>query len=516
MAFKSYTRLSDARRERAFQGRLEQLVALGQECGLGEYLGNVQENDVDGSGKPKPASAWKKHLIKLPNGQVQYRVIRPRFADDVIPDLTAGISYVAEDDDRLYRNIPDCIAVTDACQYSGASIYTLSGTLTITNGGDPDERKRAMDLAREAEAYSDSISRHVKRGRKRHQGTFQGGRRRFGFTHDPEADEYEKTLLIIDDEAELIRAAASDILDRDTSLAAIARRWREGGVITVTGTTNWTPRQVKEVITKPAISGLALHNGDLKQGNWTPILDQPIWERLVKTLNAPERRTSSQSNEPRHLASGLALCGNCKDGTTVRATGRVGATFYTCSGGVAHLKRQAKYVDPWIEYNITAWLSRDHTIALMPEPKPGIDTTKLLKEQKEFRKRQAGALEMYRKGLIDREQLEKELAEYKVELTRIDAQLASSAKPDPIPEFRHHGPTRQIWHDLPLERKRDIIRQAVDITILPSALRGRAGFDRNSVTIIVQKTGETLDATQWPEAEGFEAYLAAIGTGKGE
>lgn len=81
----------------------------------------------------------------------------------------------------------------------------------------------------------------------------------------------------------------------------------------------------------------------------------------------------------------------------------------------------------------------------------------------------------------------------------IEAQLAQSDQPDPIPEFRRgrHSPTRQIWESLPLARRRAIIRKLVTVTILPTAARGAAPFDRDAVRIVLNETGGRLDVREW-------------------
>ena len=141
--------------------------------------------------------------------------------------------------------------------------------------------------------------------------------------HAQDTAKYHKTLIMVPDEADVLRDAAADILDRDISLRAVARDLRERGVPNTTGTASWSAQSLKRVLLKSAIAGLAVHRGVLRPAPWPVILERDIWERLKAKLEDPARRTSDRGNEPRWLLSGIGLCGGCDDGTTVRATGCV-------------------------------------------------------------------------------------------------------------------------------------------------------------------------------------------------
>lgn len=68
----------------------------------------VIENDADESGRLKPASAFKRQRIVMPDGRVRYRVIRPGF-QSVLDDLMTGRAQavLAEDLDRVAREPRD-------------------------------------------------------------------------------------------------------------------------------------------------------------------------------------------------------------------------------------------------------------------------------------------------------------------------------------------------------------------------------------------------------------------------
>ena len=385
-----------------------------------------------------------------------------------------------------------------ACKGNARS---LSGSLTFTDGGTDSEIDMARMLVTMANKSSRDTSRRVKSARERWHGkSFFGGRRPFGYAIAQGTEEYHRTLIIVPDEAKLIRGAAADILDRDITLRAIARDWREKGVPTASGSAKWNTVIVKQVLIKPMVAGLQAHNGVLKEAPWEPVLDRDVWERLVEKLNDPERRTNGGllGMEPKWLLSKIATCGTCNE--LVNVTGANSERYigpcYHCPAGY-HVRRNALLCDAWVERNVTAYISVHGATILQPEPRLEIDADALRAEQKKIRERRAYQLELHGDGLIDDGELKTRLRQFAERLAVVDAQLAQSAKPDPLPEFRRHGPTRKIWHDLPLARRRAIIRQMVEVKIYPTTKRGR-GFDADAVVITIKETGERLDVRTWP------------------
>jgi site-specific DNA recombinase len=497
-----YLRLSDARIEEAFEGRETKLRAFADTLGWTVHR-VVVENDVYPDGRVKPASAWRRRKIKTPSGGVELRTVRPGFrsmVDDIVTGRVNGL--LAEDLDRVLRQPRDGEDLLDAVEQKRANVRSLSGSLKLTDGGTSDERFTARILAAAATKSSEDTARRVRDSRERWFGkSYQGGPRPYGFVHAQDTEQYQRTLLIVDDEADVIRKAADDILNKDISLRSIARDLRERGVPDAHGRCKWTSESLKNILTKPAVAGLMTHKGELKEAPWDAILDRDIWEQLCASLNDPSRRLD-HANEPKYLLSGIAQCGICSNGETVRVTG--GKKHYLKPSYVCrahdHLKRQALATDAWVERNVTAYLSRHGVDIEKPEPRPDINRDALRAEQKKLRSRKETQIRMHALGEIEDADLAVGLRVIRDRLNVIEAQLAQSDQPDPIPEFRRHGPTRRIWASLPLTRKRAILRKLVTVTILPTARKfGRAGgLDCDSVRIVVRETGDVLDVREWP------------------
>jgi DNA invertase Pin-like site-specific DNA recombinase len=508
----AYLRLSDARVEEAFEGREPKLRALAANLGWTVHR-VVIENDVYPNGKPKGASAWKRREIRTPSGKIELRVIRPKFRE-VLDDLEAGRvnSVLCEDLDRLVRDPRDLEDLIDAIRKCKGTVRSVSGNVIFTDGGTDSELSMARVQIAMINKSSSDTSRRVKNSRERWWGkSYFGGKRPFGYAIAQDTEEYHRTLIVIPDEAKLIRDAVTDVLERDIALRAIARDWRERGIPTASGKAMWTADIVRRVISKPTVAGLQIHNGVTKSAPWEPILVQDVWERLTAKLNDPGRLTHS-GVEPKWLLSKIAMCGTC--GETVVITGSRPAKHaeqarkrraaqgpkYNCPAGY-HVQRSALHSDAWVERNVTAYISVHGATILKPEPRKEINANALRAEQKKIRERRAYQLDLHGEGLITDGELKTRLHQFAERLAVIDAQLAKSDNPDPLPEFRHHGPTRKIWHDLPMARKRAIIRQLVDVKICTTTRRG-AGFDADAVKITIKETGQPLDVRSWPaEAE---------------
>jgi hypothetical protein len=375
----------------------------------------------------------------------------------------------------------------DAVELSGATCRSLSGSLTLTGGGTDAERFTARILAATANKSSADTARRVADARERLAGqSWHGGQRPFGYRHDPDAPKYHKTLITDQDEAKVIRDAATAILaegDEKISLKAIARDLRDRGVPTVTGTA-WTASTLRDILVKPTVAGIVISGGAELAAPWPAIIEPDRWRRLRDTLTDPGRRTNGQTgNAPRWLVSKMALCGICADGkATVHATSGGGRpAAYRCDA-LNHLWRDAAHVDEYVAAVVVERLSRPDVAGLLrPPPRPGTNTAALRAEARKLHDRKRAQMRMHAAGAIDDGDLAAGMKEIRARLAQIDAQLAVSDQPDPLAEFRDR-PAAAVWESLPLPRRRAVVRLLATVTILPAGRKGR-GFDPSTVRV---------------------------------
>jgi site-specific DNA recombinase len=482
----------DAGDETTFDAREQELRDWCGDEGY-EVVRVAIENDTDSNGKLRGASAYKRPVkVITPSGLVNFRTRRPVWAS-VLLDLQEGRAdvLVCEDMDRACRDFRDLSDLLDAVAVRGASAVSPSGSLRLTRGGTPDEIETAHDRVKASRKASADTARRVAKGRKRWaaKGSYFGGRRPFGYTADPDAPEHKKTLIVVPDEAAVIRSTAKAVLRRDEhySLRFIARQLREDGAVpTVTGVP-WTAEILKDVLCKPAVASILVHQETEHPGSWAPILEEDTWRAVKAILTDPARRTTTE-NAPRWLLSGIARCAcGCQECASVGRIsvtgGRDKAPGYTCRAH-SHIRRGAAATDAYVGLIVTKILAKaENAGLLLPAPRAGVDAKALRAGAKALREQLDGLAAAFADGDIDRQQLAAGTARVKAKSDRIAAQLAAHDEVDPLAEFRGQPDAGKVWAGLGLARQRALVDLMATVTLLPSGRKGR-GFDPASVDVV--------------------------------
>jgi site-specific DNA recombinase len=495
-----YLRLSDFRADDvdSFGARETKLRAAAD--GLGWRVRRViTENDVTEDGRRKPASAYKRQLVRGADGspvmrfeRKVYRVLRPGWRS-VLEDLGTGAvtAVLAEDLDRVARDPRDIEDLIDAIAACGGHARSLSGSLKLTDGGRSDEMAMARVMTAMGAKSSADTARRVGDGRERAAlaGSYGGGRRPFGYRADPDAPHGAKTLVIVPSEAAVLQRAASAVLAETASdaksLAFLARELREAGTPTVTGAA-WTPETLRDALIKPAVAGLAVNTrtGTVTADAWPAILDREVWEACRAVLTDPARRTNTDNgNAPRYLGSGLYQCGVCADGTSVTVHGGRGRSkAYVCHR-TPHMRRNAAATDDYVAITIIERLNRpDAADLLRPPARPGIDTAVLRAEQRKIEAAGTRQAAMHALGDLTDQEMKAGSRARQARLAEIAGQLSATTAPDPLAEFREAPDAGVVWEGLSLARRRDVLSVLATVTLMPATRRGNR-FDSASVAI---------------------------------
>jgi DNA invertase Pin-like site-specific DNA recombinase len=516
---KIYLRLSDDREEESLETREKEMRLWAANQGIivpPGAEGIIIENDWTGErkdGRLRPASAFKRKRVKLPNGRVELRTIRPGFRD-LLDQITFGTIQVAivEHLDRILRQPRDGEDLLDAVEISGASVIALGGGIKLTNGGDTDEQFMARTMVNVAFKSSQDTARRVSDARYRLAGTsFQGGPKRYGFRPDPDSVKYSRRLLIVEEEAEVIRKAVADLLDKGVGLHAIAVELNDAGVRSASGP-EWTTTSLRHVLTKPANAGLARKGGELVDAPWDPIIDRPRWEQLCEFLADPERRSNHSGPEPKWLVTNFATCGVCGAPLTVNRRRRKTADgsisevrFYTGGNNktgpkCCHVQRKAGDpdvltgdsvigVEDTIARLVVARLSEpDARHLLKPPPRQGVDVKKLEAERKKLTAKRRQQAELHADDLITTDEFRAGSKHIRKQLDAIDEQLASSPNTsDPLADFRDK-PADVTWLGLTTARRRIVVKALFEsIVILPVGKSSPRRFDPNSIAVTWRK-----------------------------
>lgn len=505
-----YLRLSDLREADLRRGgkekmTIEEHLALREKAlrELARRLGYrvwrvIVENDVNPkTGKPRPASAFKRRKVRLPDGTYALRVIRPRFRE-ILDHLMAGRAnaLLTEDLDRCVRDPRDLEDLIDVCQARRVNARSLAASLTITDGGTDSEITQARIMVAIANKSSRDTARRVSAERERQalEGRFGGGPRPFGFKEDG--------ITKIQEECDLIAEMSTRILQLDaktgkpTSLRLLTRELRERGVKTVNGNP-WTTQALRDILLRPRNAGFMVWQGEeVSTAPWKAIVDEDVFRAVQRLLLNPDRVTTTTGPEAGAgaiwLGSGLYRCGICDDGTTLY----VSNPRYCCGGvlhgGTSHISRNRVALDRFVESSLWLYVAEggaDRFVSVGTS-KPKVNVQKLQSERAALRVKLDGLAEDHMADKITRSQLQKATAHGRARIEEIDRILADSLVDSPVlplVEAAHRrknavANVAKVWNAQPTVSQRAIIRELLTVTVHRTTRRGR-GFDTNAIQI---------------------------------
>ncbi len=180
-------------------------------------------------------------------------------------------------------------------------VHTKAG---VWNPQDGRDRFVSTVIAAGDQFYSDSLREKVVRAHqeRRKQGRAGTGFPGFGYRRRPDGE-----WTVEPTEAELIRAAAADILAGKTA-TEVVKQWMAVDVRTTLGG-RWTLTTLRRVLTKPALAGIVVHNGrEIGRGTWAPILDEATLRQLQGYFSG---RLHNKARSGSELLTGVLYCGRC-------------------------------------------------------------------------------------------------------------------------------------------------------------------------------------------------------------
>ncbi|MBT8228247.1 MAG: recombinase family protein [Dactylosporangium sp.] len=479
-----YVRLSELRTDDLNEdgdgkGNVDQIQRIKQRAkDLGWAIVHmIVENDLSpGRGKNRPASAFKRRRIRLPDGRVEMRTVRPGFrqALDLLATRKAD-GFMALDLDRTVRDPRDLEDMIDVVEQHKVLVDSVTGSLRLGNDADI---TMARVMVAVANKESRDKARRVAAARERQAvaGEYGGGRRPFGFDEDG--------LTVRPDEAKVIEDCTVRFV-QGASMRSLAADLRERAVPTVTGT-RWTAQTLRDILMRPRNAGRMVYQGEeIGDAPWDPIVPLDTFRALQLILADPDRRVGPGA-APRWLGSNLYCCGICTDeaftnrvGVQVRIGGRQPA--YRCTAH-NHLVRAVKHVDALVEATILGRLAREDAVDLLPSADPDVDVKGLRTEAAAIR---AGLNELAADkalGLIDRAQLIAGTQRGKARLARIEAVLQEATVDSPLASLIGADDVAAVWEGLPLSHRRLVVDALVTVRILPTTRKGR-GFDPATIDL---------------------------------
>lgn len=206
------------------------------------------------------------------------RKVRPGY-QKLVDAIAAGTvdRAVVYDLDRLLRQPRQLEDLIDLCETRpGFELHSINGQTDLSTSSG---RFVTRVLVNKAAMESDDLSRRLKRANDQRaaDGLPHGGR---AFGYEPDG------ITIRPYEAAAYVQAVEDVLT-GVSLATIARRWNDAGLLTPQRRRPWSSTVVKATLTSPRHAGLRVHRGAvIGEGVWPPLVDRITHERVVALLTS--------------------------------------------------------------------------------------------------------------------------------------------------------------------------------------------------------------------------------------
>lgn len=479
-----YLRISDdAKKDEKGVGRQEtdERAWVASVGGIVEQV--YSENDT---------SAFKKKRLRLPDGTVVWRVVRPLW-QKMLADLRSGAieGVVVYDLDRLARDPRDLEDAIEIVEHHRYPVVGLTGGFDLlTDNG----RFAARILVASANKASADTARRVTRTHLdlQAEGSTGSGPRPFGWNED------HATPHPV--EAPIVRQICRDVAE-GIPVDAVVKGLNARGI---TGTRGgaWRVSTLKPYLRNPRLCGwrgriVAEVNprtgeecrhveivrdpeGQPVIGQWEPIIEPEVWEKIVAKIGR-RKQPGTGHNARRYLLSGITRCGECgrKLSGMPRPDGRGFA--YRCNPqnlGCSKIVRDGAKVDAYVTAALISKVELE-----LGRAAAQVDTTWPKEEELSFTQGQIAELTArYRKREItpDRyfadlrffEEQERELlADRKKHLSVVTAVRARPAN------------IRAEWKDYPLSRQRAIVEDYINAVIVLKARYKGSRFDPDLIVI---------------------------------
>lgn len=352
----------------------------------------------------------------------------------------------------------ECISGGGPWDMNQAMHKRLARTQVVDAAGEVDTRKE-----RQAGRISDEVTA----------GNPLWGGRAFGYNW-----EKGRAVSLNKVEADLIRGAGQDVLS-GVSLYSISSRWNDQGVKTSRGG-DWTPATLRKMLLRPMNAGWVTYKGELLAQTYISTLETEVWEAIVELLEDPSRKPK-RGPRAGSLLSGVL---RCRCGAPM--TSENGRGLYKCSkqrrGTGPHQSVDMEIADAVVEdVAVEALIKGD-----LDEPQDLGKLTAINDALKENQRQIDSVTDV----LMDpdvrdkkkpkqrllvlqaaREKLQQQRTDFTTErvlggaFEEFRAYLLDENTDDPLAETAVYDTISNGWTDLPIERRRDIVKSKFTVTV---------------------------------------------------
>lgn len=386
---------------------------------------------------------------------------------------------VVQHQDRIARNVTVFRDFADLCRDRDVRLETWAGPIDTASASG---RFASTIQAATDEHYSALIS---EKGRAAAADLaaagIPNGRRPFGYqrveidgvrTYRPDPDEAPVVAEIY------TRVAAGE------SLRSVARDLNDRGLLT-TGGSPWRTQRVRYIAVNPLYVGQRVHRGEIVgAGNWPPLIDRDVYERVQWVVGRPGRRTNSGALRTYWLAGGLTLCGKC--GEPLRARPLRQTRSYGCEpdpngSGCGGIRTVAQPFEDHIAAMILETLADPKVIAAVNRFR-GVDGSAIAAELTDIDDRRDQLAETFAQGDIDRRQLVAGTRTLDDRARDLRSRLATTETP--LDDVMGRDNLEELWDSGTIEWKARIARALIAEIRINPARRGLNYFDPDRVKIV--------------------------------
>jgi DNA invertase Pin-like site-specific DNA recombinase len=382
--------------------------------------------------------------------------------------------------DRLTRSIVELEEYIDLSDRRGIATHTVqAGTIDLAS---PSGRMTARILGAVARQESEHKGHRVARARlqKAKAGEWGGGIRPFGWgvptgeltKRVDKATGEETEVPVLDMNKAVPEEAAAIEVGHDTilsggSLNSWVKWLADKGLTTTRGNPIGT-QEARDYLLRARNAGIAVYKGEeIGKGTWAKLVPEEKHRAVVAILKDPSRRTSPGS-QPKWLGSLIYRCGRpgCTAFAYVTQSGGRRYPSYRCQtahGGGRH----AAKLDDYVQDVVIERLSRDDAQDLLLPGPDEVDVAALQMESEEIRRRLTAMAAMFGSGQMDMAQFTEGSDIARAQLEGITQQLARAATKDPLVELVGAPDVRKVWKALELPRQRVVLRELVEVTLMP-------------------------------------------------
>jgi site-specific DNA recombinase len=412
---------------------------------LGEIF---TDNDVSAT-RTKKRPAYERMLHAIEHGSVD--------------------AVIVWDVDRLTRTPAELEQFISLADSHGLALASIGGEVDLAT---PQGRLTARIKGSVARHEVEQMSRRLKR--KFQENAKEGkshGVMPFGYRRERILDDNGRDIgsrdVIVPAEAEAIRTVYARAIAGDT-LRYLAKYLNEQGFRTGRGNP-FAGNVVGNMLRKPRYVGYRTHKGQIVgKGDWEPIISQDTYDQALAILTAPGRR-HDRGMEPKHLLSGIALCGRC--GTAMRPNihkarpdGSQRGAAYVCPGCMK-VTRQIAAVDEVVEAVMIGRLSRPDILGHMAEKPDALRAAASTRDA--ILARMDTAADDYADGTITARQMARMNERLKTQLAAAETEVIRYQPVRVLDGMTGPG-AAAAWETAAINRKREIIRALATVTILPS------------------------------------------------